>query len=272
MILEPAEVRSGCTKTIKFKRTDACMACKGTGKLLYGRTCVKCNGRGSYVFDRQLKVCIPAGVKTGQRILIKNEGNHDVDGHRGNLYIEVKIKGESVVQKNSSVSLSKNSVPLVEKTNIKVEKNEITGEYHSVSTLLVPKNIGILAEQILNYIVHTKAMDITEFIRFWIEKKQSKVTIPGCYIIYDEVEQKIYVGQAKNVYGRVKEHIDGRSLYSKNPQMIDKNLCELRHSALIRIIPAFDAGFSDLNEMERVLIAAYDCIEPKGYNLTKGNG
>lgn len=104
-----------------------------------------------------------------------------------------------------------------------------------------------------------------------VRKQYEKQWIPGCYVIYDMIEKKYYVGQAKDVWGRVQQHISGASCKNKNPQTIDVNLKIKKHQAMIRVIKIGTADIVDLNEMERRLIAAYDSYR-NGYNLTKGNG
>ena len=144
---------------------------------------------------------------------------------------------------------------------------------------LLPVCANVLPDGMFQYLQHLPIINNSEFIHMWAEVRRQKKHIPGCYVIYDCDEDKIYVGKGSDVYSRVKEHFDGKSLPSKKPQIIDYNLCKLRHSAWIRIIEIpdliqklSDSNLGELNYLERLLIAAYDCVEPKGYNLTKGNG
>lgn len=44
---------------------------------------------------------------------------------------------------------------------------------------------------------------------------------------------------------------------------IDKEIFYHGHPVLIRIISNIDAGYRDINQMERALILAYDCIAPR---------
>jgi len=91
----------------------SCMACGGRGEVIYQqsflsirKTCPTCGGRGKVIrhactvckgegysrSEKKLKVNIPAGVDTGTRLRLANEGNPGPPGGQpGDLYVVLKV-------------------------------------------------------------------------------------------------------------------------------------------------------------------------------------
>ncbi|MGH9895653.1 MAG: molecular chaperone DnaJ, partial [bacterium] len=91
-----------------------CPTCKGTGQLRFqqgffsiNRTCNHCEGAGQMISDpcgicrgrkrvyreRMLTVHIPAGIESGMRLRLANEGEHGINGGPpGDLYVAVTVK------------------------------------------------------------------------------------------------------------------------------------------------------------------------------------
>ncbi|MDX1983551.1 MAG: molecular chaperone DnaJ [Bryobacteraceae bacterium] len=102
----------------------ACPACKGRGDVIYQqgflsirRTCGQCGGRGQIVkhacstckgdgyvrSERKLKVSIPAGVDTGTRLRLANEGQPGLNGGpSGDLYVIVRVKDHPVFERHEN--------------------------------------------------------------------------------------------------------------------------------------------------------------------------
>ncbi len=77
-----------------------CSACKGTGKIVKD-PCNECKGSGVNRIKKKLSVNIPAGIDDEQRVILRGQGNHGVNGgSAGDLYVEVKIKPHKLFVRN----------------------------------------------------------------------------------------------------------------------------------------------------------------------------
>ena len=117
------DVCSRCAGTGAEKNDGlvTCPMCHGRGEVIYQqsflqirRTCGQCGGRGQIVrrpctqcrgeryvrTERKLKVNIPAGVDTGTRLRLSNEGQPGANsGPAGDLYVVVKVKEHPIFER-----------------------------------------------------------------------------------------------------------------------------------------------------------------------------
>lgn len=99
---------------------------------------------------------------------------------------------------------------------------------------------------------------------FFEIKRLQKGDSVGVYIIHNESKDMYYVGQAKRMFFRINQHFTGHGngdLYADY---------KYGDSFSIKIINLTDSGYSDLDLLEKDLIACYHA-EEFGYNKTKGN-
>ncbi len=119
----------GCEKEVKYRYKQACKDCKGTGAknaklstckqcdgqgqvyikqgfMTYSQTCPGCQGTGSAATDscksckgkgfdeisESVKVNIPAGIDTGNRLRVSGQGNIGKKGSRGDLYVTFEVE------------------------------------------------------------------------------------------------------------------------------------------------------------------------------------
>jgi molecular chaperone DnaJ len=74
-----------------FAVSRPCTSCHGTGQVITS-PCGSCKGAGKTKKTSQLSVTIPAGIDTGQRLKLTNEGEAgDQGGPPGDLYIVVNV-------------------------------------------------------------------------------------------------------------------------------------------------------------------------------------
>ncbi|MDZ5782396.1 GIY-YIG nuclease family protein [Marinococcus luteus] len=101
----------------------------------------------------------------------------------------------------------------------------------------------------------------------------------GIYIIHNGTKDMYYVGQAKRMFNRARQHFS----YNPTDKSARKNTNELlnlpeiyidyysKNQFCISFIPLEDTPFSSLNELEDNAIRAYNSKVPTGYNRISGN-
>jgi len=83
----------------EFTQIIECPKCKGRGKMPE-RPCKTCGGDGRYYGNKEIKVDIPIGIRDGETIRIRKEGEAGMlDGLSGDLYIRIIIRRHSVFER-----------------------------------------------------------------------------------------------------------------------------------------------------------------------------
>ena len=78
-----------------FQQTSTCTTCRGVGEVV-DEYCPSCGGRGRNQVTKQLMITIPAGVDTGSRLRVRNEGDAGPKGGPpGDLYVMLRVKDSS---------------------------------------------------------------------------------------------------------------------------------------------------------------------------------
>ena len=78
-----------------FQISVPCPSCQGIGETIPS-PCPRCKGRGSVHEVRELSVRIPAGVDTGNRLRVRNEGESGNNGGpNGDLYVVLQVDNDS---------------------------------------------------------------------------------------------------------------------------------------------------------------------------------
>lgn len=76
----------------QISTTNVCPTCKGRGKIVT-EPCSACSGQGRVAKTRDIKVNIPAGIDSGQRITYRGEGHDGANGgEKGSLVVEITVK------------------------------------------------------------------------------------------------------------------------------------------------------------------------------------
>lgn len=79
-----------------FVINKPCPQCDGKGVVPVAK-CKACAGSGEAKETRQIRIKIPEGIKDGDKIKIKNEGNmHSWNKQRGDLYVVFRVKDDGV--------------------------------------------------------------------------------------------------------------------------------------------------------------------------------
>lgn len=85
-----------------FSFSRPCAHCSGRGTVI-ADPCSTCRGTGSEVRPREVKVRIPAGVKTGQKIRLKGRGGPGrFGGGPGDLFVNVRVADHPLFGRNGN--------------------------------------------------------------------------------------------------------------------------------------------------------------------------
>ncbi|NIA08404.1 MAG: molecular chaperone DnaJ [Nitrospiraceae bacterium] len=85
-----------------FRVSTTCPRCSGTGRIITD-PCKTCQGQGRVHQRHRVKVRIPAGVDTGFKLRLRNEGEGGVrGGPRGDLYIVIHVKPHDFFERHDS--------------------------------------------------------------------------------------------------------------------------------------------------------------------------
>ena len=75
-----------------FSISTPCHACRGKGTIIV-HPCDTCSGTGREKMEKDIKINIPAGVDSGNRLRISDEGDGGhMNGRAGDLYILINVK------------------------------------------------------------------------------------------------------------------------------------------------------------------------------------
>ncbi len=95
-----------------FQSVAVCPTCQGEGKIVK-TPCRTCRGDGRVLQTETLKVKIPAGIDSGQRIRLAGKGEAGRRGvPAGDLYLGVKVETDSDFTRQGEDVLSKADLPL----------------------------------------------------------------------------------------------------------------------------------------------------------------
>jgi len=98
----------------RFVSVRTCHRCGGEGSII-DNPCTECKGSGVTRRTRRIKVNIPAGVDTGQRLRLEGEGDWGrMGGHKGDLYVNIRVLPHPVFQRKGNNIWSEASVSFVQ--------------------------------------------------------------------------------------------------------------------------------------------------------------
>jgi len=85
-----------------FQVSTTCPNCSGQGSIIT-EPCKTCQGSGRTLQNRKVKIRIPAGVDTGSRLRLRNEGEAGLrGGPRGDLFIIVHVEPHEFFQRKGN--------------------------------------------------------------------------------------------------------------------------------------------------------------------------
>ncbi len=99
-----------------FSISRPCSQCEGAGQII-SDPCPTCRGRKRVYRERTLSVNIPAGIETGMRLRLSNEGEHGLNGGPpGDLFVAVTTKPHPIFTRKNTDLLCEIQVPFVTAT------------------------------------------------------------------------------------------------------------------------------------------------------------
>ncbi len=85
-----------------FQLSTPCPVCRGEGQIIT-KPCPRCKGQGILNESRELSVRIPAGVDTGTRLRVRNEGEMGVNGGpAGDLYVVISVDQDKTFRRQGN--------------------------------------------------------------------------------------------------------------------------------------------------------------------------
>ncbi|TCK18685.1 molecular chaperone DnaJ [Thiogranum longum] len=85
-----------------FSVQQTCPRCNGTGSVV-SDPCGDCHGQGRIKEQKTLSVKVPAGVDTGDRIRLANEGEAGENGGPpGDLYVQIQVKEHAIFKRDDA--------------------------------------------------------------------------------------------------------------------------------------------------------------------------
>ncbi|KAG5179312.1 hypothetical protein JKP88DRAFT_187998 [Tribonema minus] len=84
-----------------FQTQTSCPVCRGSGQRVE-EYCGTCGGRGLVETAKQVKVKIPAGVDTGTKLRVRNEGDAAKGAPSGDLYVFLNVKSHPTFTRKGS--------------------------------------------------------------------------------------------------------------------------------------------------------------------------
>lgn len=93
-----------------FAQVSACPTCGGEGQVIEDK-CESCAGQGRKQERKKLKITIPAGVDTGTRLRVSNEGDAGLrGGPSGDLYVYLSVENDPQFRRDGNNILSEISI------------------------------------------------------------------------------------------------------------------------------------------------------------------
>ncbi len=85
-----------------FSVSRTCNQCNGEGKIVES-PCPDCRGTGSVRDRKTLSVKVPAGVETGNRLKLSNEGGQGLKGGpNGDLYVAINVREHAIFKRDGN--------------------------------------------------------------------------------------------------------------------------------------------------------------------------
>jgi len=118
----------------RFETSRTCGQCNGEGKIIE-KPCTACKGKGRVRRKRNINVRIPAGIDTGSRLRIQNEGEEGIlGGPSGDLYIVIVVKPHTQFKRDGYTLLCNLEINIVQAAlGAEIEIPLLGGDSHKLN-------------------------------------------------------------------------------------------------------------------------------------------
>ncbi|MCA9342365.1 molecular chaperone DnaJ [Candidatus Saccharibacteria bacterium] len=95
------------------QQTVVCETCHGKGKTPE-KICTVCRGKGTERKEQKISVKIPAGIDDGATIRLRDHGEANAEGARGDLYVHIRVKAHKKFTREGDLILSEEHISMVD--------------------------------------------------------------------------------------------------------------------------------------------------------------
>lgn len=117
------------TKTIfgNIQQATLCSSCEGRGKIPE-KKCTLCHGKGIKNKEQTVSLKIPAGIDDGATIRLREHGEAIVNGPKGDLFVNLRVKPHKMFTREGDLILSAESIDMVDAAlGAEIEVNTVDG-------------------------------------------------------------------------------------------------------------------------------------------------
>ena len=95
-----------------IQQAAVCPDCHGAGKMPE-KVCSVCQGRGTKRKEQTIKLKVPAGIDDGATIRLREHGEAAKGGHKGDLYVHIRVKPHKEFTREGDLILSSSHIDIV---------------------------------------------------------------------------------------------------------------------------------------------------------------
>jgi molecular chaperone DnaJ len=111
----------------QIQQAAVCPTCRGKGKVPE-KKCTLCHGKGTEKKTQKIDLKIPAGIDDGATIRLREHGEAVANGHKGDLYVHVRVKPHKKFTREGDLILSDEHVGMVDATlGTEIEVDTVDG-------------------------------------------------------------------------------------------------------------------------------------------------
>jgi molecular chaperone DnaJ len=97
----------------QIQQAVVCPTCKGKGKVPE-KSCTVCRGKGTEKKSQKIDLKIPAGIDDGSTIRLRERGEAVANGHKGDLYVNIRVKPHKHFTREGDLILSDEHIDMVD--------------------------------------------------------------------------------------------------------------------------------------------------------------